>query len=162
MFEGTAQGARFSDCGTYRYTLWRMWDDSEKTVVFVCLNPSTADAELDDPTLRRCIGFAKSWGFGSVIIVNLFAYRSTDPNILRQIHDPIGSENSFWLTRAWTMSSLAIAAWGNRGGLLDRDYAVRQIMPYLKCLAINKTGQPKHPLYVRGDIALSDLKEFPQ
>lgn len=161
MFNGMARGARLSGCGSYRYTLWRMWDDSERTVAFVCLNPSTADAEIDDPTLRRCIGFAKSWEFGSVIIVNLFAYRSTNPGVLVKIHDPVGPENPFWLTRAWTSCSLAIAAWDNRGELLGRDFAVRQIMPYMKCLAINKSGQPKHPLYVRGNIALSDLKEFP-
>ncbi len=87
------KGAAFDSTGTYRYALWREWDASAPRLGFVLLNPSTADAENDDPTLRRCMGFARAWGYGSLQIVNLFAYRATVPDALRWVADAVGPEN---------------------------------------------------------------------
>src|SRR5262245_38555366 len=87
------RSAVFSPCRKYRYSLTRIWDAERPNVMFVGLNPSTADDQVDDPTVRRCIGFARKWRFGGMIIVNLFAYRSTDPNRLQEILDPVGPEN---------------------------------------------------------------------
>lgn len=154
MQSNEAKTAIISKCEAYRYLLLRMWDIRKPTVLFVCLNPSTADAENDDPTLRRCVGFARSWGFGQVAIANLFAYRSTDPRVLRQIDDPIGPDNDYWLQKLSEGSKIIVAAWGNRGTLLSRAEQVEQMIPNMLCLGTTTTGQPKHPLYIRGDTPL--------
>src|SRR3989449_11540410 len=103
--------ACFSRCGTYRYALWRRWAAGPQ-VLFVMLNPSTADAQRDDPTIRRCIGFARRWGCGGIEVVNLFALRATDPRRLRYTRDPVGPENVAHLARAAGRASLVGAAWG--------------------------------------------------
>lgn len=87
------KGAIISDCQQYRYALWRIWDETKPFVMFIMLNPSKADAETDDNTVRRCIGFAKSWGYGGIYICNLFAYRSTDPKVLLKVDNPFGDQN---------------------------------------------------------------------
>ena len=91
------QGATISDCGRYRYGLWRIWNWQLPNAVFIMLNPSTADAETDDPTIRRCVGFARSWDLGGVHIANLFALRASDPGELANAQDPIGSANDMYL-----------------------------------------------------------------
>ena len=91
--------AKLSECRKYRFALWRTWDDSKPYVMFVGLNPSTADETTDDPTLTRCINYAKSWGFGGVCMANIFAYRATEPNDMKAATDPIGSENNDWLKK---------------------------------------------------------------
>ncbi len=141
--------------GLYRYALWRVWDEQKRTILFICLNPSTADAVQDDPTLRRCMGFARAWGYGGVKLGNLFAYRATNPKELLAAADPVGPENNEWLKTMAVASTMVIAAWGNRGTLLNRSDQIAGLSRHLqnmKCLAVNKSGQPKHPLYVRGDI----------
>ena len=90
-------GAIFSGCRTYRYTLWRSWDRDKGDVMFIGLNPSTADETLNDPTVRRCINYAKSWGYGGIYMANMFAFRATDPKEMKQAKDPIGYRNDFWL-----------------------------------------------------------------
>lgn len=90
---GASSDAVLSDCGTYRYSLTRVWDESRPRVCFVMLNPSTADASANDPTIVRCRNFAYSWNYGSLEVVNLFAYRATNPRVLRTVQDPIGPEN---------------------------------------------------------------------
>lgn len=92
------KGAIISGCGKYRYSLWRTWDKKLPKVMFIMLNPSTADAYEDDPTIRRCINFAKSWGYGGIVVGNLFAYRATNPKKLILIDDPSGSANHHYLT----------------------------------------------------------------
>lgn len=143
--------AIISDCGLYRYSLTREWDPELGRVLFVMLNPSTADARSDDPTIWRCIAFAMSWGFGSLEVVNLFAYRATCPHALVEVADPIGPENDRHIGEAVDRANLVIAAWGCRGGLYRRDAAVRPYMAAAKCLGVTKAGHPRHPLYVKGN-----------
>jgi hypothetical protein len=141
----------------YRYRLWREWNPDAPRVSFVMLNPSTADAKTDDPTIRRCLGFAQSWGYGSLEVVNLFAYRATDPQELRGAADPIGAENDRYLIAASQRAQTLILAWGNWGKLHQRDQAVLRLLAEcckVYCLGINRSGQPRHPLYVRSDAVL--------
>jgi hypothetical protein len=115
------------------------------------LNPSTADETTDDPTIRRCIGFAKVWGFGSLAVGNLFALRTPKPGDLRTCVEPIGVGNDDWLIRLNEASALTVAAWGNHGEFLDRSNSVRSILPDLRVLRLTKHGEPQHPLYVPRD-----------
>ena len=149
-------GAIISRCKIYRYALWRTWDVTLSRVMFICLNPSTADGKVDDPTLLRCMDFAKQWGFGGMQTGNLFAYRSTDPTMLKQVKNPIGPENDKWLHFLSHHAELVIAGWGNDGAFLERDQLVFQNHPDLHCLKLNKSGQPAHPLYLK-----RSLKPFP-
>ena len=126
-------------------------------IVFILLNPSTADEYKNDPTIRRCMGFARAWKFGSIEVVNLFAYRATNYRDLFNISDPVGAENNRFLMQAIERCSTVVLGWGTRGTLLDRD---RQVMSLLVgrndlyCLGITKNGQPRHPLYVKGNACL--------
>lgn len=148
-------GAIISPCGLYRYHLWRVWDDLKPVLVFVMQNPSTADAVDDDPTIRRCIGFAERDGFGGISVRNVFALRSTDEKVLLSHPDPFGPENESHLmhARAVSMMTRLVVAWGEKvgGAKLDRHYttAMNCLLPQKPyCLGINKSGQPKHPLYL--------------
>jgi len=149
-------GAIVSKCNTYRYALWRETGGSMAPVMFIMLNPSTADAERDDPTIRRCIGFARDWGHSHLIVVNLFAYRSTDPKKLTDVKDPVGPMNDEYIRHYRGKCSALIAAWGTLGGLHGRDKWVAGIVNTdwlpLWALGFTKHGHPKHPLYVRRDI----------
>jgi hypothetical protein len=141
--------ACFSHCGTYRYALWRRWAAGPQ-VLFVMLNPSTADKQRDDPTIRRCIGFAARWGYGAVAVGNLFAFRTPSPHVLRRAAHPVGRANDRWLQRLAAESSRVIAAWGNDGTFLGRDAQVRELLGSLYALALTRRGQPRHPLYLPG------------
>lgn len=147
------RGALFDASGVYRYRLTRVWTPDAPRVVFVMLNPSTADAVRDDPTIRRCIGLARSWGYGRLEVVNLFAYRSSAPKTLLVARDPIGPENDDYLRQAAAEAALVVAAWGNVGALMERDRVVLDMLAprSLHCLGLTLRGQPRHPLYVRGD-----------
>lgn len=114
----------------------------------VGLNPSTADAVSNDPTIRRAMDFARRWGRGGLIMVNLFAYRSTDPKALRQVEDPVGPDNDHWIKYWCEQVDLVVAVWGNEGRFLGRDVAVRALCGQLHALKINASGQPAHPLYL--------------
>jgi hypothetical protein len=142
--------AVLSDCQTYRYRLSRRWNDRLGRVAFVMLNPSTADASNDDPTIRRCIGFAKLWGFGSIEVVNLYAFRSTDPAGLPTASDAIGSENDRHIEEACRTAGLIVCAWGTKGGMRAGTVALRlsRLGFAMKCLGKTQQGHPKHPLYV--------------
>jgi hypothetical protein len=140
--------AVFSDCEQYRYVLRRAWDAGRKSVLFIGLNPSTANATLNDPTIRRCIGFARDWGYGSMLMANLFAYRATEPCVLLRVHDPIGPRNNWWLSVLQRRVELVVAAWGIHGTLLARDIAVCSKLSEVYCLGLTKAGHPKHPLYL--------------
>lgn len=139
--------------GLYRYELARTWSDTAP-VTFVMLNPSTADASLDDPTIRRCIGFARAWGHGGIRVVNLYALRSTDPKALWCAPDPVGPDNDEYLRRAAASGGPLIAAWG-ANARPDRVAAVLALpgLEALQALGVTKAGQPRHPLYLRGDAA---------
>jgi len=144
-------GAIFDVTGNYRYSLWRQWENTAH-LVFIMLNPSTADAQTNDATIRRCVGFAQSWGYGSLEVVNLFALRATQPQHLRDAVDPIGSACDHYLLAAAAKAERIVVAWGNWGCLHQRDRSVLMLLaPHtpLHCLGTNQTGQPCHPLYIR-------------
>ncbi len=140
--------------GPYRYLLWRRWADAA-SVLFVMLNPSTADALRDDPTIRRCLGYARAWGFGAVEVVNLFAWRATDPRELRRAGDPVGPGNDRVIAEAAARNHAVIAAWGLHGALLDRGSRVAALLaPFgARCLGATAAGMPRHPLYLRATAA---------
>ncbi|MAX82399.1 MAG: hypothetical protein CL843_19750 [Crocinitomicaceae bacterium] len=150
----TNSGAVISDCGKYRYRLWRIWDKSKPLVGFCMLNPSTADASVDDPTIRRLIGFAKSWGYGGFIVVNLFAMRTPKPVMLKTAADPVGPDNAKHLSEVAGLVDTVICAWGNHGKFAMADKLAMVCMhgkTVTKALHINADGSPKHPLYIKGD-----------
>jgi len=141
--------AVFSADGSYRYFLARRRSPHGKTIAFICLNPSTADAVSDDPIIRRCISFAKNWGGVKLLMSNLFAYRSTDPKTLMQIAEPIGTENDAWLSRIVKVADLVIAGWGTREVLYQRNITVLEKFKHnLNVLRLTKDGHPSHPLYL--------------
>lgn len=137
--------------GDYRYTLTRTWNASAEPLVFILLNPSTADASQDDPTIRRCIGFAKRWGFGGIIVVNLYAYRATKPRDMLAADDPIGPDNDRVIAEVLARRTV-VAAWGTNARH-ERVAEVLALIPEsarLLALEITKLGHPRHPLYVHG------------
>ena len=140
--------AVFSTCRRYRYGLWRIWDDDKPMAMFIGLNPSTADETNDDPTMRRCISLSQSWGYGGLCMANLFACRSTDPEQLKTVDDPVGPENDFWIRKLSHEAPIVVAAWGNLGSFESRGEAVLRRVPQISCLAVNKSGQPRHPLHI--------------
>ena len=144
----TASNAVFSDCGRYRYSLQREWAPAQKKVVMIGLNPSTADDKSNDPTIRRCMDFARRWGYGGLVMLNLFAYRATDPSRLKVASLPIGPDNDDWI-RHWVRKvDDVVAVWGNHGSHQDRDQDVKQLCRRLLVLKLNRSGQPAHPLYL--------------
>lgn len=146
-------GATYSNDERYRYRLWRIFDPQNQTrVVFVMLNPSTATEEVSDPTVTRCLNFARGWGYGRVDVVNIFAWRSTNPKALSMVDDPVGPYNDDMIVRAVTDVQQVVCAWGLHGDLYGRGRAVqrllRKITSQMKCLGLTSRGFPKHPLYL--------------
>lgn len=144
--------AELSECGEYRYRLSRIWDEAKKPLTFIMLNPSTADAEVDDPTIRRCMGFAEREHAGGVVVVNLYGYRATKPLDLFQATDPIGPGNDRALKRAAREAKSIVCAWGANAPL-NRVAYVRALLDrhQLFCLGTTALGAPRHPLYLRRD-----------
>lgn len=142
----------------YRYLLTRTWDEGLPRVTWVMLNPSTADAFADDPTIRRCAAFARSWNAGGISVVNLFAFRATDPAELRRTADPVGDLNDEYVCRACRPPATVVAAWGAHGTAADRAAAVARMLAAaqvrLHCLGITRDGHPRHPLYVPASAVL--------
>lgn len=153
---GTA-AAVFDQGRGYRYLLTRIWDPTRQPLVCVMLNPSTADAFVEDPTIRRCVSFAQREGAGGLVVVNLFALRSTDPRVLRHHPDPVGRYNDAFIRQA-TQAGRVVAAWGAAGTEHGRGAAVAETLAArgvaLSCLGTTSTGQPRHPLYVPGSAVL--------
>jgi len=156
---GVAYGATMSPCGKYRYELTRFWDGRKPAVAFVMLNPSTADAAIDDPTIRRCIGFAQAWGYGELRVYNLFAYRATDPAELLTVSDPGGPECQRFIEKARACEKI-VCAWGaaakvpgyQHHALIVTDLLMGEDSRDLYCLGYTKDGSPRHPLYVASDM----------
>lgn len=148
------KNAVLSDCGFYRYRLTRRWGVGRKVVNFIMLNPSTADATVDDPTVTRCIKRARAMELDALVVTNLFAYRSPHPKDLMRAPDPIGPLNDMylWATAGITVEDggLVVLGWGARGGLFGRDKAVLRLLRGLPLMALRETkdGAPGHPLYV--------------
>ena len=150
--------AVFDKTGQYRYQLDRRWQDDGATVAFIMLNPSTADEKRDDPTLRACIQFAQRWEYAALSVVNLFGYRTPHPNVLKTAEDPVGPENDEYVMRVVDAAEKVVLGWGNFGGLWGRDRAVLDLLKLHKrkiyCLQRNKSGHPRHPLYIRRTVSL--------
>lgn len=144
--------AELSDDGRYRFLLGRRWDETLPECVFIMLNPSTADASADDPTIRRCVGFAKALGCGALLVGNLYAFRATDPRDLFKASEPTGrSRNDEALTDLLGRGKVVIAGWGVHGRQ-DRVAEVSRLpgAERISALALTKAGAPRHPLYVAG------------
>lgn len=145
----TSASARFSRCRTWRYALWRTWDAHAPYAMFIALNPSTADEVLNDPTVTRCMGYARDWGYGGLCMTNVFAYRQTDPELMKLTGDPVGPRNDHWIRQLARNAGIVVAAWGNHGAFRQRDAQVRrQLAGTLHCLRVTRQGQPEHPLYL--------------
>ena len=146
------KAACLSDCRLHRFALWRIWDESRPYAMFAGLNPSTADESTDDATVLRCMRFTQSWGYGGLCIGNLFAIRSKSPSVLMTVPDPVGLTNDEWLVRLASDAAIVVAAWGNHGTHLSRANQVKELLPNLHCLQRNKSGEPAHPLYLKGSL----------
>lgn len=156
MTEDIVKSAAISKCGTYRYHLGRRWSDNPKTALFVMLNPSTADASEDDATIRRCKSFAKAWGCGALSVVNLFAFRATDPRDMKAAADPVGPDNEQHFKAALTGlgGGPVVCAWGNHGDWQNQCTValkwIRDMGLQPMALKVSKiSGQPSHPLYLK-------------
>jgi len=147
----TNSWARWSHCRSYRYLLARRWGLGP-TVTYIMLNPSTADEVQNDPTVERCQRRAIADGFDGLNVVNLFAYRATDPAEMKKALDPVGQENGLHILAAALMSKRVVCAWGSHGNFNGRADEVLSLLRMVKvqpfCLGLNQDGQPKHPLYV--------------
>ncbi len=159
----------FSPDRKYRYTLWREWDRDLlgiqpmyiwergfEYVQFIGLNPSTADETKDDPTIRRCVGYAKAWGYGALVMTNLFAWRETSPTLMMKQPQPVGPENDFHLLSVAVKAGCVVIAWGKDGDYLGRGGKVRRMLKdngvRFDCLGRCQNGEPKHPLYLPKDL----------
>lgn len=157
-------GAQFSPDRIYRYALWRTWETGNGHILFIGLNPSTADETKDDPTIRRCIGFAKNLGYGGIYMLNIFAYRATNPKVLRKAEKPVGEKNNHFLQMYFDPIGFNIACWGMWGEYLNRGREVINMLGEagLHCFGLTKNGQPRHPLYLRTNAELLEMQMFQQ
>jgi hypothetical protein len=148
--------ATFSPSKRFRYTLGRMWNPEKPRCAFIMLNPSTATEYTLDPTVTRCVGYAKAWGYGALEVGNLFALRSTDPKALYKAQDPVGPDNNVTLVEIARRADEVIAAWGAHGALASRAIEVSQLLEdagaALQCLGQTKAGEPLHPLYLSANV----------
>lgn len=156
MSEHEVGQAYFDDERVYRYALSRVWDVKKPMLLFVGLNPSTADENTLDPTLRKCIKFAKREGCGGLWVANLFAFRATNPKDMLAAVDPVGPDNDIWLLDIARWCPIILVGWGAHGVHLGRDMQVRKLLQghTLAALAVNANMTPKHPLYCRDDTPL--------
>ena len=149
-------GAAFSRCRRWRYLLWRRWDASRPLANFLMLNPSTADEVQLDPSCTRARNYAERWGYGGLLVTNLFGWRATDPQDMKAAPDPVGRGNDAAILCAAREAALVVCAWGNHGAHEGRAGAVEGLLRSsgvkLHCLRRNGSGQPAHPLYLPGKL----------
>jgi hypothetical protein len=145
-------GAVFSECRRWRYLLWRQWDKALPIANFLMLNPSTADETKLDPTCSRARAYAEAWGYGALIVTNVFGWRSTDPKALKEVRDPVGKGNDAAILRAAQEAHLVVCAWGNHG--TSRSMRIRGLLSEipLNVLKLTGAGEPGHPLYLRKNL----------
>ena len=148
----TPAGAKFSRCRRWRYLLWRCWDEAKPAANFLMLNPSTADELKLDPSCTRARNYAERWGFGAVIITNIFGWRATDPEAMKSVEDPVGRANDRAIVAAARNAKIVVCAWGNHGAHRNRAQAVLELLSRnqvgLHALRVNGAGHPAHPLYL--------------
>ncbi|HHB94299.1 MAG TPA: DUF1643 domain-containing protein [Campylobacterales bacterium] len=152
------KNAIFSKDRKYRYILSRIWDETKPMIMIIGLNPSIADEREDDPTIRRCISFSKSWGYGGVYMLNLFAFRATQPSNMFEAMNPIGSENDNFIEIYSKKVDKIVCAWGNHGVYKNRSHYIRENFNNLFYLKMNQSGEPSHPLYLKSDLVLQKWK----
>jgi hypothetical protein len=152
----SASGATFSARRHWRYLLWRRWDAEKPAANFLMLNPSTADELELDPSCSRARDFAERWGYGALIVTNLFAWRATDPEVMKSASEPVGRSNNQAILRSARQSGMVVCAWGNHGAHLERSAQVKRLLRKariaLHVLRLNANGEPAHPLYLRGSL----------
>jgi hypothetical protein len=152
-------GAEFDRTGRYRYRLWRLWDSDRPSLAMLMLNPSTADATVNDSTIAQSMRVASNCGFGSLVVVNLFAYRATRPYLLKMARDPVGKENDRHIVEAARATDALLVAWGNHGNFQNRSLEVQELLlasqAKIFCLGVTKKGQPRHPLYLKANTQLT-------
>lgn len=152
----SASGATFSDCRRWRYLLWRRWDAARPAANFLMLNPSTADEHKLDPTCSRARRYAERWGYGGLVVTNVFAWRATDPAAMKAVEDPVGPDNDAAIAQAARTASLIVCAWGNHGAHRERSASVVSLLKRagvrLHALRVNAAGEPAHPLYLKGNL----------
>ncbi len=153
LFPNNNSGAVFSDCGEYRYQLFRIWDDTKPLVMFIGLNPSTANKNKNDNTVTKLIKVASNNGFGGFYIVNLFAVISPKPEILITHKNPLG-DNDEWLLKTSSLCDKVVFCWGNFKEATDRALKVKSMYSDPYCFVQNKNGSPKHPLYCKDETKL--------
>lgn len=149
------KSAVVSECGNYRYELRRVWDESLPPLLFIALNPSTGDFSVkDNSTVRVCMNFARRWGYGGMLLANLFAYSSTDKSALFKVKDPVGPRNDSYIRQLSKEAALTVCAWSDTGGYMERDIKVLKMLkdPHPHCLVKLKSGRPGHPLYKRREL----------
>jgi hypothetical protein len=158
----SAAGAQFSPCRRWRYLLWRRWDEAKPAANFLMLNPSTADELKLDPSCTRARLYAERWGYGALIVTNLFGWRATDPEQMKSVRDPVGRGNDRAILAAAREAALVVCAWGNHGAHRERSRQVRRLLEEidLHALRINGSGEPAHPLYLPGALAPVQWKEI--
>lgn len=149
MSDDIERDAELSVCGRYRYSLRRTWRQQHGYLLWIMLNPSTADALKDDATIRKCMGFARRWGYGSIAVANLYAYRATHPVELETAADPVGPDNDEWIRRLARDATGICAGWGGSGParLKERVMRVVELLPPVEVACIGRTrgGHPRHP-----------------
>ena len=154
MVRLSESGAQFSRCRRWRYLLWRQWNPAAPVANFLMLNPSTADEVKLDPSCTRARLYAERWGFGALIVTNLFGWRATDPDNMKAAKDPVGAGNDRAILEAARNSALVVCAWGNHGAHLGRSKKVLELLGRekvaLHALRLNGNGEPAHPLYLPG------------
>ncbi|HZM32889.1 MAG TPA: DUF1643 domain-containing protein [Burkholderiales bacterium] len=152
----TPSGAKFSRCRRWRYLLWRCWDASRPVANFLMLNPSTADEVKLDPSCTRARRYAERWGYGALVVTNLFGWRATDPAQMKRAQDPVGPGNDAAIVRAARECAIVVCAWGNHGAHLGRSAGVLALLSSeriaLHALKLNGDGEPAHPLYLPGSL----------
>lgn len=152
LFIEIEDGAIFSKCRKYRYALWRIWDNNKPFIMFIGLNPSTANETKNDPTIRRVVQFASKWGYGGVYMTNLFAYVTAYPEKLKTCEDPL-KDNDKWLKKISVKVEKIVFAWGSFKEAEERAKEVINMFDGY-ALIINKDGSPRHPLYIKNDTKL--------
>lgn len=161
--------AIFSPCRKYRYALRRIFDqerfEKEGACTFICLNPSTADETTDDPTVRRCINYAREWGYPAFIMLNIFAFRATDPEEMKRQDEPVGIDNNKHIIDICKQSGIVVAAWSNHASHMNRGHEVELLLSHynieLHCLKINSSSRlPAHPLYLKKSLKPKLLKDM--
>lgn len=156
-------GAAISECGTYRYVLWRYWDEALLPLVWIMLNPSTADGKVDDPTIVRVMNFTRAWGYGGCRVINLYALRATDPKELRRAADPVGPENeTFWDADLRTLGE-CVCAWGANpmAKKIEEESMDWLLWHEIKLYCVTKdVAKPNHPLYLPNGLPMISMDGY--